>query len=98
MRAVESVSITLADGVERQLLFTLGAIMRLNKMNRENKADPIDFMCQMIYEGLVEKNLTVEQIADLVDIRMLPDISEIIAEATGRVGTQENPPLAQREN
>lgn len=81
--------ITLADGIERQLRYTLGSFKRLKDKTGKSfltgeafAALDEELIPLIIFEGLTDKtNLTPEQVADLITTDCLKDVVEAMAQA-----------------
>lgn len=89
LHPTDSVSITLADGKERQLRYSVGSMRRLRKkygaslMKQETLLSlDEETLPDLILEGLVEKDgLTVDDVAELMDTRRMKQIMEAFQEA-----------------
>lgn len=85
----DPVLIILSDGVERHLRYTLGALRRLKgKLGDSLTGGSFvnlndDQLPELIAEGLIEGDLTAEQVADLIDARALAYVGERFMEAFG---------------
>lgn len=85
----DPVSITLSDGVERELRYTLGSMRRLRKKYGKSLLDKDALLAldeetipDLIFEGLSSKEgLTADDVADLLDTRKLKETIEKFFEA-----------------
>lgn len=89
MNPTDSVTITLRDGKERELRYSLGSMRRLRKkfgnslLNKEALlALDEETIPELIYEGLIDKDgLDADSVADLLDTRKLKETIEKFFEA-----------------
>jgi hypothetical protein len=86
------VTVNFGDGIERPLKYTVGATKRLDQqyggLDKMMKLPTWDFIA-VIHSGLVDKNISVEEIADLIDNRDLPYLMGRFFEAfTGKTPEQ----------
>jgi hypothetical protein len=84
MSPIDKYYITLSDGVQREIKFTLAVLRRLKAktgkslMTGEGLAGiDEDFLPAIIHEALCDKSITEDQVADNI---ALPDIGRIVEE------------------
>ncbi len=86
-RAFEPVTITLKDGKERPLVFTLGGLKRIRKHPEaasEDGTSRLDVLAFMLHEALKgggDEVITVDQVEDLMDMRRIAYIDQRIQQA-----------------
>jgi len=77
---------------ERQLRYTWGTIRRLKNEHKlvftdlsDEQLGDFDVIAKLLWAGLVweEESLTVDAVADMVDMRRTGEVSGLIAEAMG---------------
>lgn len=84
LNPTDSVTITLSNGVQHELRYSLGSMRRLRKKYGKSLLDKETLLAldeetlpDLIFEGLTDKEgLTADQVADLLDTRKLKETIE----------------------
>lgn len=95
-------NITLADGIERELRYTYGSLKLIKKLTGKSvsevfQSETADVLPVLIYAGLVDRSLTIEDIEPLMLMAKTEAYVEAITKAMGDSSPDPTPANTQKK-